>query len=113
VGFLFLSQPAQREVRTPVGNANGDKTVQPTNEKATSSERTKGGDGSRANTLGLGNESAEEFETALLPHEKELLRELIQSLRGMRYGSLVLAVHEGRVVEIEKTVKIRRNRSPQ
>src|SRR5579862_8609895 len=48
-------------------------------------------------------------EMSLLPNEKELLREFIHGLRTIRYGSIVLTVHEGRLVEINKTVRIRRN----
>jgi hypothetical protein len=44
----------------------------------------------------------------LLPPEEELLRELIVALRGLRYGSVLLTVHDGRVVEIDKTTRIRR-----
>ena len=39
--------------------------------------------------------------------ERELLRQLIASLRGLRYGSVTLVVHEGRLVEIQRTEKIR------
>lgn len=40
-------------------------------------------------------------------HELELMREIIRSLRSLRYGSLNLTVHEGRLVEIQKVEKIR------
>ncbi len=40
--------------------------------------------------------------------EVELLREVIRSLHGLRYGTVVLNVHDGRVVEIQRTEKIRR-----
>jgi hypothetical protein len=43
--------------------------------------------------------------------EKELLRELVQALRTIRYGSIVLVIHEGRVVEVNKTVRIRTSRT--
>jgi hypothetical protein len=41
--------------------------------------------------------------------ERELLSELLQALRTIRYGSVVLTVHDGRIVEIQKTERIRRN----
>jgi hypothetical protein len=44
----------------------------------------------------------------LLSAEEDLLRELMVALRGIRYGSVLLAVHDGRVVEINKTTRIRR-----
>lgn len=37
----------------------------------------------------------------------ELLKELEGALRGMNYGYLTLVVQDGRVVQIEKTIKIR------
>src|ERR1700730_11620105 len=50
-------------------------------------------------------------EAPLKSSEKELLRELVQALRTIRYGSIVLVIHEGHVVEVNKTVKIRTSRS--
>jgi hypothetical protein len=43
--------------------------------------------------------------------ERELMRELIHALRTIRYGSIVLTLHDGRVAEIHKTERIRRNGS--
>lgn len=40
--------------------------------------------------------------------EKELIRELIQALRTIRYGSIVLTVHDGQVVGINKSIRIRK-----
>jgi hypothetical protein len=40
--------------------------------------------------------------------ERELLHELVRGLRAIRYGSISLTVHDGRLVEIHKTEKIRR-----
>jgi hypothetical protein len=40
-----------------------------------------------------------------------VLRELIRTLRGIRYGSVVLTVHDGRIVEIHRTERIRLARS--
>jgi hypothetical protein len=39
--------------------------------------------------------------------EQELLNEIIRALRSIRYGSIVLTVHEGRLVELQKTERIR------
>lgn len=39
--------------------------------------------------------------------EQELLGEIIRALRSIRYGSIVLTVHEGRLAEIQKTERIR------
>ena len=40
--------------------------------------------------------------------EKELLQEVIRALRSIRFGSVVLTVHDRRLVEIHKTERIRR-----
>lgn len=52
--------------------------------------------------------------TAIVPHppsklplSPELLKELEGALRGMNFGYLTLVVQDGRVVQIEKTTKIR------
>ena len=39
--------------------------------------------------------------------DERILRELIHTLRAIRYGSVVLTVHNGQVMEIQKTEKIR------
>jgi hypothetical protein len=62
---------------------------------------------------GLHESTEESQEAPLQPGEKELLRELVQSLRTIRYGSIVLVMHEGRLVEVSKTVRIRRSRMAQ
>lgn len=46
---------------------------------------------------------------ALREEGEELLSELVHALRTIRYGSIVLTVHDGRIVEIQKTERIRRN----
>jgi hypothetical protein len=48
-----------------------------------------------------------ELEAVLLESGPEAIRELIHGLRTIRYGSIVLTLHEGRLVEINKTVKVR------
>jgi hypothetical protein len=45
---------------------------------------------------------------ALADGERELLREIVESLRTIRFGSIVLTVHEGQLVEINKSTRIRR-----
>jgi hypothetical protein len=39
--------------------------------------------------------------------ESRLLHELIEAMRDIRYGSISLTIHEGRLVEVQKTKKIR------
>jgi len=41
--------------------------------------------------------------------ERELLREVAVALRSIRYGSVVLTVHDGRIVEMNKTERIRKS----
>ena len=55
--------------------------------------------------------AGETLASPLQSNEKELLRELVQALRTIRYGSIVLIIHEGRVVEVNKTVRIRTSRT--
>ena len=43
----------------------------------------------------------------LSPVEQALVVEILQAVRTIRYGSLSLTFHEGRVVEINKTKRIR------
>jgi hypothetical protein len=62
---------------------------------------------------GLHESTGAALEAPLQSGEKELLRELVQSLRTIRYGSIVLVMHEGRLVEVSKTVRIRRSRVAQ
>lgn len=39
--------------------------------------------------------------------ESQLLRELVEAIREIRYGSVLLVIHENRLVEIQKTKKVR------
>lgn len=43
----------------------------------------------------------------LSPSEQALLVEILHAVRTIRYGSMSLTFHEGRVVEINKTKRIR------
>jgi hypothetical protein len=44
---------------------------------------------------------------SLAPGERELLNEVEQAVRAIHYGSIVLTIHEGRLVEISKTIRLR------
>ena len=46
-------------------------------------------------------------EARLSDGERDLLHHLVVALRGLQYGSVVLTVHDGQLVEILKTEKIR------
>jgi len=53
--------------------------------------------------------SITDWQKGLTASENELLREITLALRTMRYGSVVLTVHDGRIVELNKTERIRKN----
>jgi hypothetical protein len=53
---------------------------------------------------------SELLKVPLHSYEVELLGEVVAALRSMKYGSVVLTVHEGHLVEIETSVRIRKNR---
>jgi hypothetical protein len=52
---------------------------------------------------------AKDWQHELSPSERELLREVALALRGIRYGSVVLTIHDGRIVEMNKTERIRKS----
>ncbi|MCI0591777.1 MAG: YezD family protein [Gammaproteobacteria bacterium] len=41
----------------------------------------------------------------------DLVQQILRALRGIRYGSIELVVHDGRVVQIERKEKLRFERS--
>jgi hypothetical protein len=51
----------------------------------------------------------QDWQQGLSASERELLREVALALRGIRYGSVVLTVHDGRIVELNKTERIRKS----
>jgi len=53
--------------------------------------------------------TTQDWQHDLSAGERELLREVALALRGIRYGSVVLMVHDGRIVELNKTERIRKN----
>ncbi len=58
-----------------------------------------------ARDLGLGVD--------LSSSEREFLQEVLSALRAIRYGSVILTVHDGHIVEIQKTERIRRGTGKQ
>jgi hypothetical protein len=42
-----------------------------------------------------------------IPVPSMLLRELIQALRSIRFGTIELVIHDGRVVQLERREKVR------
>lgn len=49
-----------------------------------------------------------ELGTALSLGEKEWLAEILTAIRTIQYGSVLVTLHDGQVVEIQKTERIRR-----
>jgi hypothetical protein len=58
---------------------------------------------------GMAGSCGSGFEAELSQSELELLAELLKAVRTIRYGSVNLSFHDGRVVEIHKTERIRRS----
>lgn len=52
-----------------------------------------------------------DWERDLTTSERELLRELLSAIRRIRYGSVVMTIHDGRIVEVNKTERIRKTSS--
>lgn len=50
-----------------------------------------------------------DLERDLSISERELVRELLSAIRTIRYGSVVVTIHDGRLVEVNKTERIRKN----
>jgi hypothetical protein len=61
----------------------------------------------------IGGKTGNERDVPLEPNERELLREVVRGIQDMRYGSISLVIHEGRLVEVSKTVRIRKSRANQ
>jgi hypothetical protein len=61
----------------------------------------------------LNGSTTEDLEKALTSNESQILRELAKGIRAIRYGSIVLVVHDGRLVEVTKTVRLRTTRANQ
>ena len=53
-------------------------------------------------------------QTAAAPEDEELRRierEVLKSLREIRFGSIEIVIHDGRVVQIERREKVRLDRT--
>jgi hypothetical protein len=53
--------------------------------------------------------SGEEWWQGLSTNERELLKGLAVAVRSIRYGSVVLTIHDGRIIEMSKTERVRKN----
>jgi hypothetical protein len=75
--------------------------------------REKQGDDLDEILSNLNGRTTEDLEKALTSNESQILRELAEGIRAIRYGSIVLVVHDGRLVEVTKTVRLRTSRTSQ
>jgi len=64
------------------------------------------GSAAQVNTVALFDLFA--WEKGLSAGERELLREIAFALRAIRYGTVVLTIHDGRIVELSKTERVRK-----
>jgi hypothetical protein len=53
--------------------------------------------------------SPQDWEQRLTHPERELLKEVILAMRKIRYGSVLLTIYEGRIVELTKRERVRQN----
>lgn len=44
--------------------------------------------------------------------DSEVVSEILAALRGLRYGSIVVTIHDSKVVQIEKNEKVRLQKKP-
>lgn len=65
--------------------------------------------GPREKEKEMSTATSQDWQQDLSTSERELLREVALALRGIRYGSVVLTVHDGRIVELNKTERIRKS----
>lgn len=55
--------------------------------------------------------ATQDWQHDLTASERELLREVAVALRSIRYGSVTLTVHDGRIVELNKTERVRKGQA--
>ncbi|HXX18687.1 MAG TPA: YezD family protein [Candidatus Acidoferrum sp.] len=53
--------------------------------------------------------TTQDWQQDLSTTERELLKEVALALRSIRYGSVTLTVHDGRIVELNKTERVRKS----
>lgn len=56
----------------------------------------------------MGAVTTQDWQRDLSTTERELLKEVALALRSIRYGSVTLTVHDGRIVELNKTERVRK-----
>jgi hypothetical protein len=51
--------------------------------------------------------STVEFEEQLGDGDVDLLRKIVSAVQGLRYGSVIITVHDGHIVEFQRSEKFR------
>lgn len=46
------------------------------------------------------------------PKEREIEQEILRALKGIRYGSVEIVIHDSQVVQIERKEKVRLDKPP-
>ncbi len=64
-------------------------------------------DNAAARVPGEANDASSQPDAGGPPELQNILKEISKALKTLRYGSIVLTVHEGQVVELSKTVRLR------
>ena len=58
------------------------------------------------------NQSHNGFSPANNPVTNEVTQEILRAIEQLRFGSIEITVHDGRVTQIERREKVRFNQSP-
>lgn len=53
-----------------------------------------------------------ETETIIVREGSEIEREILKALRTIRYGSVEITIHDSKVVQVERTEKVRFDKKP-
>jgi hypothetical protein len=51
--------------------------------------------------------STVEFDAQFSDGEVELIRKIVSAIKGLRYGSVTIIVHDGRIMEFQRSEKFR------
>jgi hypothetical protein len=53
-----------------------------------------------------------ETESMIVREGSEIEREILKALRTIRYGSVAITIHDSKVVQVERTEKVRFDKKP-
>jgi len=53
-----------------------------------------------------------ETQTASVQEDSEIEREILNTLHRIRYGSVEITIHDSKVVQVERTEKVRFDKKP-